>query len=359
MCEQKILSSVNLINDDGSVLIYIGSQKGIKIGDVFNVYRDGKQVGRIEVIAVEKLYSRTKILSVAPDEKIKEMDVVEFAERAPDEVKSASPAPSQTSEEKETDTSTESKPEESDNNENRVVDDEEENALVDDYCDISAGEIDKEKWSGLSFKNKAQVTALCINKGNDTLRITSVILLYKMFLLSEIYSSDTASYFTTPEENEKLHDNYRYVREPVIKDAWAASQNMLNKLRSLISFMYDDIGNDKTGDDEVKASLKKYKNIFEESFDNIRTEYDGMTYNDGSRAEANISKLLMRYQDKYDAFLKHDAIEFKKLQKLLPDLDKSRSENKNICKSYETGDFVFSSHFSYFLDNEACNVSID
>ncbi len=71
---QAVETRLDLILDDGSVLIYKGKQAGYVQGQELSVVRDGQLVGTVEVTKVMNAYVQAKITSGA--DKMKELDTV-------------------------------------------------------------------------------------------------------------------------------------------------------------------------------------------------------------------------------------------------------------------------------------------
>jgi len=65
---------INLIVSEEKLMIYAGPDKGIEIGQKYNVIRNGKVIGKIEITDVKKTYSVGKILEKTQD--IQELDVI-------------------------------------------------------------------------------------------------------------------------------------------------------------------------------------------------------------------------------------------------------------------------------------------
>ena len=65
---------INLVMGDGTIMMYFGSNDGVKVGDKFTVMRNDKEIGSIEVTRVEPTYSVAKV--VATTDEIREMDLV-------------------------------------------------------------------------------------------------------------------------------------------------------------------------------------------------------------------------------------------------------------------------------------------
>ena len=65
---------VDLILEDGTVLIYKGKEAGFREGQKLNVARGGRTVGTLEVVKLTPHYAQAKVLTGAKD--IQELDAV-------------------------------------------------------------------------------------------------------------------------------------------------------------------------------------------------------------------------------------------------------------------------------------------
>ncbi|HOC91446.1 MAG TPA: hypothetical protein PKH33_03660 [bacterium] len=79
---------VDLVLEDGTVLIYKGKEAGFKEGQKLNVARGGKIVGTLEVVKLTPHYAQAKMLTGAKD--IQELDSVSAAESGAAETKTES-----------------------------------------------------------------------------------------------------------------------------------------------------------------------------------------------------------------------------------------------------------------------------
>ncbi len=71
---QQPFGNLNMIFDDGTIMIYKGSEDGIKVGDIFEVKRVNKTIGKIEITKVDRLFSYAK--EITSTEKFKELDFI-------------------------------------------------------------------------------------------------------------------------------------------------------------------------------------------------------------------------------------------------------------------------------------------
>lgn len=74
-----LATRVNIALDDGTIMIYIGSAKGVNVGDEFEVTRGGQRVGLFRVTRVKELFSYCEIL----EGEAQEMDTVTRVKAAP------------------------------------------------------------------------------------------------------------------------------------------------------------------------------------------------------------------------------------------------------------------------------------
>jgi len=65
---------VNLIMDGGAIMVYSGSNAGLRVGDTFSVMRADREIGKVEITRVESTYSVAKVIS--QNEEIREMDLL-------------------------------------------------------------------------------------------------------------------------------------------------------------------------------------------------------------------------------------------------------------------------------------------
>lgn len=59
----KFTGTINLVFDNGSVMIYKGSGTGLAVSDVYNVSEEGRVIARIELEKVESYYSLGRVVS--------------------------------------------------------------------------------------------------------------------------------------------------------------------------------------------------------------------------------------------------------------------------------------------------------
>lgn len=57
-------TKVNLVLDDGTIMLYAGTKKGVQIGDEFELVRNGVKVGTIKITKASDLASYAKIATV-------------------------------------------------------------------------------------------------------------------------------------------------------------------------------------------------------------------------------------------------------------------------------------------------------
>ncbi|MFA6448568.1 MAG: hypothetical protein WCX65_03785 [bacterium] len=69
---EDLSTRVNIALDDGTVMIYAGTKKGVNIGDEFDVIRSGERAGHIRVVRTKDLFSYCEIIDGA----VQEMDTV-------------------------------------------------------------------------------------------------------------------------------------------------------------------------------------------------------------------------------------------------------------------------------------------
>jgi hypothetical protein len=76
---QELSARVNIALADGTVMLYVGSGKGVNVGDEFEVTRGSQRVGHIRVIRVRELFSYCEIVQG----EAREMDTVTRVKEAP------------------------------------------------------------------------------------------------------------------------------------------------------------------------------------------------------------------------------------------------------------------------------------
>lgn len=54
---QEVSARVNIALEDGTIMMYAGSNKGVSAGDEFETRRSGAIVGRLKVVRVKELFS--------------------------------------------------------------------------------------------------------------------------------------------------------------------------------------------------------------------------------------------------------------------------------------------------------------
>lgn len=59
----KFTGTINLVFDNGRVMIYMGSGAGLAVGDVYNVSEEGRVIARIELEKAESYYSVGRVVS--------------------------------------------------------------------------------------------------------------------------------------------------------------------------------------------------------------------------------------------------------------------------------------------------------
>ncbi|HOO57136.1 MAG TPA: hypothetical protein PLN69_09955 [bacterium] len=74
-----LTARVNIALDDGTIMIYGGSKKGINIGDEFEVIRSGQKTGLLKITSVKELFSYCQLL----EGDVQEMDNVVRVKKAP------------------------------------------------------------------------------------------------------------------------------------------------------------------------------------------------------------------------------------------------------------------------------------
>jgi hypothetical protein len=67
---------INQLNEPGAITVTlnIGSDDGVKTGDIFRVYRDNKQIGKLKITEVDQDQATAKITQVKDNEKLKTGD---------------------------------------------------------------------------------------------------------------------------------------------------------------------------------------------------------------------------------------------------------------------------------------------
>lgn len=369
----KVVSTVNMVNGDGTVLIYAGAQKGVINGDIFVVSRNGRTIGTVEVVDAQKMYCRGRITSVEPGETVKEMDAVELAERAP-VVRTEAEQPAGASGEgiKKTETEEVKPKEKTDSNDEEtavtidkataVVDKEvagdEEAANVDDYCDSTENEFDSDGWIELSFVNKAQVATLCIDKAVMVTKATAAVNMYKTIYWEGIRelekrerafagSSDKKKY-STGEFSSYVRNDFSREKEPRIYNAKDAARTQLNNYKVQIEGMIKGLEEDEKREGKMVELLEEYSSFFVESMNMVLagsvTLYgEGGDSGEETNKDTNLTgkKVIIRDR-RYEL---HD---------LLQGIDKSSGEKRPKCKVYREDKRYYPESMSFFIGEEEC-----
>lgn len=72
----EISGNIYKIEDDGSIMFYLGRFDGIKPGDVLNIWRRKENIGKLRVKETEGYFSRGNLIFVKEDAEIKIGDIV-------------------------------------------------------------------------------------------------------------------------------------------------------------------------------------------------------------------------------------------------------------------------------------------
>ncbi len=359
----KVVSTVNMVNGDGTVLIYAGAQKGVINGDIFVVSRNGRTIGTVEVVDAQKMYCRGRITSVEPGETVKEMDAVELAERAP---VALSAGPSESAIRNESPETVEGAGEVAAEQTVSVsgeaeleTEDDEDPANVDDYCDLTDENFDRDGWEYISFKNKAQVATLCIYKGVGAVRAAAAVNKYRRDLREKVQAEENrVRAHRRANENtvlwgdiwiRDLNDEFRRRILPKLDEANSAAKTVLTNYSEKIDGMMKGIGGGAAGFETVTDELKTMHEYFSQSMKLVNSgsetlygEETGEKMSEEEKAKAPKITLDERYYH---------------LRRLLPEIKKSEGEKKPKCDVYFDDDLFYNQSVSYFLGDDECDWS--